>query len=471
MSVIKTLAVSLVARTSGFGPALKGAARDVRAVGASMTNTQAVFAGGAAGIAAGAVALAASLAQSLGRALVGVTRDAIAFAQTTTQLAGSTGLSTERVAALSVAAEQTGQSVQTVVEAAAELQRGGILSPEQANALAPVLGHLQQGTRDAQQFGLALSAVEGEQLQGMVGAFTRLGQLLQGVVLQFLVEIAPYVTAAVNGFLDWLTAGEGVRGMVSGVMGYLQSIGDFFAGAYQLIEPVIETVGWLVQGFADLMYQALEVTGVLGLINQGIEYVGQVWDGIWISINASILSVQMHVEQFMGWWTGALATVLEQVDRLTGGTLGQEARGLANVFNRGAQEHAQELAEAMSGTLRRDYPAQLREWTAAFENGAAAEAEARATTVNTLREQLATESQNATRELSSAGGARGAGASSPLAALERGSAEVYRMLARLENNDRESAANRQLRESQRQTRLLEDLVRGVSDSGLQVASL
>jgi hypothetical protein len=90
---------------------------------------------------------------------------------------------------------------------------------------------LAEMRKDAEKLGIALSRTDAAKIEQTNDAITRLQALFTGIARRISVELAPFLTFAVNKLTEFGTQGEGSAGMVRGAIdGVITAIGYFLDG-------------------------------------------------------------------------------------------------------------------------------------------------------------------------------------------------------------------------------------------------
>jgi len=144
----------------------------------------------------------------LGEAQMGGREAAEAFAQI--------GLSYKTLAALNpdqrigLVADQVNRLASQSQKAAAMQDLFGRGSQNLAPLLAEGSNNIKQMRRETELLGLSFSRIDAAKVEAANDALTRTRAVFTGVFRQSVIELAPYIEAAANAFVDWATAGEGV---------------------------------------------------------------------------------------------------------------------------------------------------------------------------------------------------------------------------------------------------------------------
>lgn len=290
MGVIGTVGLAVTASTAGFSAGLLSAQKDLTGFGSSLSGvTGLVGAVGAATVAAGAAAATAIAAWTVqGIHAVDSLNDlAIKTGTTTDVLSGLghaallSGSNTEELAAamtkmevnLGKIANGGGKDAEEVLKkmglSASELQHmdpgeallkisdglaGLPTKAERAAAEVALLGKaganlgqmleggsaaIKQMTDENAALGGSISQVDANQVAEAADAFDKIGSYLDNLKNQLAIELAPYITATANLFLEWAKEGGGATNIIKmGIEGVLTVVGAL-ADGWQLLKA-----GW-----------------------------------------------------------------------------------------------------------------------------------------------------------------------------------------------------------------------------------
>lgn len=150
----------------------------------------------------------------------------------------------ERIAAMSDRMIELGWSTQ---QQASFMRDLGIRNQEFINLMQGGGDAIRGATAEIRALGLAVSDIEGVQIEQANDALASMGLVLQSVGNQIAVQLAPYLQGVADAFLDWATEGT--------------NAGDTIKG-------VIEATIWVVGGLADAIFElqkyfkSLQVVGL-----------------------------------------------------------------------------------------------------------------------------------------------------------------------------------------------------------------
>lgn len=157
------------------------------------------------------------------------------------------GLATEQERA-AAAADLFGRSGQALLNTLA-LGREGIAAME----------------AEAEKLGLTFSRVDAAKVEAANDALTRVGAVVQGLGRTLAVELAPYIEAAANAFVEWATTGVTVGERAVDV------VGDVVEG-FATLADVLNIVRGAAQVAGGVAVKVFAVfAGVVGRIVQGLE--------------------------------------------------------------------------------------------------------------------------------------------------------------------------------------------------------
>lgn len=313
MATIATLSVNLVTKTQGFVSGLGRAAKSVSKFAAPIVSGALKVAKFASIIGVGAVAALTALTVKAFRAM-----DAMA------KMSDRLGISTEKLAAFQHAAELTGVSAGSLEKglekmvrrvglfadgtgaAAIRLKQLGFAQEELANLstadqfaeiaerikelpthaersaaafeifgnkgqeLLPILMGGAAGMEamqvEAEKLGLAFSRVDAAQIENMNDSITRMKAVLAGLGRSIATKVAPFVEFVVEKFVEWATAGDGVRAKVGGAFKFIIKVVSKAADVLLVLQ-----IGWK----ATQHVVAGAIAGIIGMQNLWVKAAGK----------------------------------------------------------------------------------------------------------------------------------------------------------------------------------------------------
>lgn len=227
------------------------------------------------------------------------------------------GLSAEALAAKSPVeafkdiADKLG-GVESASEKAAIAQKlFGRGSAELLNTLSAGRGGLDAMQAEAEKLGITFSRVDAAQVELANDSLTRVKEVIQGGVQQAVIQLAPFVDAIAQKFVELGTSGTGVGGMITNAFGSVlktvAALADWWsllkAGFYGLQSVVTSGISLIVQGFAFLLKAIQKVAGILG-IDMGAD-VGAFVDSFVVELDrAAAASAAKAGEAFDAWSQG-----------------------------------------------------------------------------------------------------------------------------------------------------------------------
>ena len=111
--------------------------------------------------------------------------------------------------------------------------------------------------KEAEDLGLTFSRVDAAKVEAANDAFTRLGEMLQGVARTAAVELAPYMEAAVEQLVEWGTAGEGMGAKVVDAIEWVVGAVATAADVFNVVKGVIQLAFGLGTGVVAVFVKAL----------------------------------------------------------------------------------------------------------------------------------------------------------------------------------------------------------------------
>ncbi len=299
---LRSLSVSVVARTSKFRKGMRSASKSVNRFGANVVKASAKL--GAYGMASEAVA-----AGGLGI----LVKNQLSLVDAITVTSDKLGIATDKLVGLRLAAELSGQSVgvlesglqrmtRRISEAAKDtgvarvaIKELGLsaqklfkLSPDkQFAAIGDALeGVANQADRvrlgglffdiegvglintlkggsaalklvqaDAEKLGLTFSRIDGAKVQNLNVAVTRLRGLIRGAARSLAIELSPFLQTGIDKIVELGTAGGGAS----------RTIIDGFEGVLKTLAKGIELIDQLTIGFKTVQFGLLKIEqGVVG---------------------------------------------------------------------------------------------------------------------------------------------------------------------------------------------------------------
>ncbi|MCE8455439.1 phage tail tape measure protein [Rhodovulum sulfidophilum] len=197
---------------------------------------------------------------------------------------------------------------------------------------------LSQAARDVDQFGVALSELQADNIEAANDAMSTLGVVMRGVGNQVAASMAPAITALATGFTDLLREGTPLRAMLDGLgasvsgtfqvmsgtigrlMSYAGTFASFLAGRFvtsmSLAAASVVTLnakllltraalmrtgfGALVIGVGELIYRFTGLVEATGGVGQAFDALKTVAIEVWERIGAGTRIVVLAVKR-MGW--------------------------------------------------------------------------------------------------------------------------------------------------------------------------
>jgi len=114
------------------------------------------------------------------------------------------------------------------------------------------LGKMQ---KEAEALGIAFNRVDAAKIEAANDAWTRMQAALQGVGNTIAIEVAPFVEAAYQSFVEWAAQGEGLGAKVGGAINWIIDAFGKLLNVIDLVKAAFYTVesGWntILQGVAN----------------------------------------------------------------------------------------------------------------------------------------------------------------------------------------------------------------------------
>lgn len=171
---------------------------------------------------------------------------------------------------------------------------------EMVNLLRGGSDALRASAADAEKLGLTISRIDAAKVEAANDAVTRLGALFDGVARKIAIEISPFITAMVDGFVAAGTEGEGMGGKVrAGVDLVIDGIGLVLDGVDLLRD------GWATLQIGAQMALSLTATGIGFLVKQ-IELASE-------SIVSGFRYAFAQAQQFVSEAVGKMIALLSEV--------------------------------------------------------------------------------------------------------------------------------------------------------------
>lgn len=93
---------------------------------------------------------------------------------------------------------------------------------------------------EADKFGLTVSRIDSAKVEEANDAFFRVRQVISGLLSRLSVEIAPFISAASNAFIEWATSGEGAAERIHGAVHQLVKIVGLLGDAWNGVASATE---------------------------------------------------------------------------------------------------------------------------------------------------------------------------------------------------------------------------------------
>jgi hypothetical protein len=238
-------------------------------------------------------------------------------------------------------------------------------------------------TAEANRFGTALTTAQGTDVRNMVSAFETAKTAIQGVVQQVTAYLAPAVTGVVNQFNEFIgniggaNIGQAIGDGILVGAEYLAGIGDWIIANFKGSFEYLSKVG---QQLGD----------VFGFLNRTVSFLSGVWNvakAIFLGIVGSftgafqvLATIAQKIGQFLGFDTGTLDTIVAGAQAFNAEIdrgIMDAANGAARDFGAAFATDAAQVGQAVSGPLQDS----VRSWREAATASAAQVEEAAKTPV------------------------------------------------------------------------------------------
>lgn len=318
---------------------------------------------------------------------------------------------------------------------------------------------IREAREEAERMGLALTSAQGQDVEAMNDAFTRVWNTIKGITNQVIAQLAPTVKAIADTFTNFVQSyggakiGEGIAGAILQAGQYLASVADY----------VVQN--W--PGIADYFRNTFAALGAIweaaSPIVSGLITVGKLLGGVLLEAGALFYEVLGRLTQTAGQllrWVPGFREAGTKIDaagaslRRAAGALDQNAVGL---FASGLED----IGDFLGGPEVRQAGENLATpFQDAFKNGIAAAQRAAASPDQAPKVQLEVNGQEAGRTIGRevAAGVKD-GISDGVKGLETNSQEGIREMFRILRGDR----GRNVQE--RQLAALEQIADNTEDMG------
>jgi hypothetical protein len=198
---------------------------------------------------------------------------------------------------------------------------------------------INQATQDAQRFGLALTNVQGKNVEAMNDAFTRAQSAIRGVIQQVVAYLAPAIENVTNTFTDLIgniggaNIGQFIGRAILDAAVYFARIADVFVSSSQQIWSYVSQVGgqWLaVFNVGQRVFSFL--AGVIDIMEVAFGSIVAAFTGV----GEALLRGAVNIADAMGRETPGLDSALaglEAFNDTLGDGLGDSASSAATNFN------------------------------------------------------------------------------------------------------------------------------------------
>ncbi len=355
MAAIANLSVSLTARTAGFRKGMRNARTGVRGFAkdiASVTIKVAKFAAVMATAAVGGLVLMVKRALTTVDALakvadkIGITTEALAGLRHGAKLSGiatnTLDMALQRFARrLSEAAAETGEAQAAIkelgldaralatmplekrLEAVADAMKGSSTAADRlrlafklfdsegvalVNLLKGGSKGLQEFRKEAERFGLTISRLDASRIEKANNAFVRMKALAEGMFQQLAVQMAPFLEALADRFVEVGLAGGNAGARVAEGWGMAIRVLAKVADWLEVIR-----IGWHGM-FVSARLAILGITGTLSLLS-GSPVLAELNKILKDEIGKSVDDLNKSLERFsQGAWTKDLEAFLKRLN-------------------------------------------------------------------------------------------------------------------------------------------------------------
>lgn len=148
-------------------------------------------------------------------------------------------------------------------------------------------GAIRQASAEAERFGLTLTNMQGQSVEGMNDAFTRAQSAIRGVIQQVVAYLAPAIESITTMFSDFIGSVGGANigqaigeGILAGAR-YLAEIGDVIIQSIPSVFQYVQGVGSFWNGIFEIGRRVFDYFAYVGrLIESVFKAVGSVLTGL-----------------------------------------------------------------------------------------------------------------------------------------------------------------------------------------------
>jgi hypothetical protein len=235
--------------------------------------------------------------------------------------------------------------------------------------LLPLFAGGADGIREAMEMadrlGLALTNVQGQNVEAMNDSFTMVGKAIEGVVTQIVANLAPAVTALNEAFVDFVAGfggksiGEAIADALLDGADYLAGVADWFLQNMPEVWKYAENVAAYWSSVVDIFSRAVAAAqGVFTLF----EVVGNAFGRVIANVLSGLLDVIANVADYIpgagdlaegarAWSDTMDATATAYADAMTANTA-EAGRLFADAFGERAEASGDRIAGPVTTAFR-----------------------------------------------------------------------------------------------------------------------
>lgn len=188
-------------------------------------------------------------------------------------------------------AEAISKIPDAATRSAAAIQIFGRAGAELMPLFAGGAAGIREARGQAERLGLALTTVQGQNVEAMNDAFTLAGKAISGVVQQVVAYLAPGIQAVADAFTEFVgtiggaNIGQAIgEGILEGAK-FLAGVGDWIIGGFQQTFGLLESVG-------------LSWENIIGLMGRVFSFASGVFNAGQTALSLVLLSLGKVVEGF-----------------------------------------------------------------------------------------------------------------------------------------------------------------------------
>lgn len=185
-----------------------------------------------------------------------------------------------------------------------------------ANTLAVGSAGLQQAKKDAEAMGLALTRVDAFKVEEANDAFGRIGKVIEGIFNNISVRLSPFITAIAQAFTDASIQAKGFGDVIdSAIRGAINVVG-FFADSWLGLQVIWQAARVGVARIGGALVEVADA-GVNAAQWIGTKF-SQAWDLVsasasvlWNALTVGWAAMRVPINDFVQFVAGKMATLLE----------------------------------------------------------------------------------------------------------------------------------------------------------------